>query len=511
MQEPETLITQLGPQLTKELSPPPASNFSSNHKQNIKLPPLDIILHLVELYFQHVHGQTYSFLHKPSFIPLIKQGKVNRTLLLALCGLTARYSKHPLIASNPPYEAGEHFIADARNSLSEEFDEPTIETIQAVIIIVQHDFFRYKGKRSMIYVSLAIRMAASLELHVESKNPSLSFRERESRRRTYWSLINLDRLGHSGTHWQVHLRTDTLKIQLPCKDYYYENNIPVVVETLDGSLPPPLPGQTNQNIRRGEWGLYSYIVETTILWCDINKYAMEEFKTEKIPPWKEGSKYHSLETRLQHLFSSLPKEYQYSKENLNVLCTLNQGAPLIHLHSGLLMSLCYLSRTMFPFNYDKMNFEEQPPAAFIERAAINIVASANSLSSIIEDALSLEDFNLAPFVGFSVFALSSVHIANSFSKDPEVSSAAKNNLAINLKFLVLMREYWYSVGVWCVLLKDRYFEKARRHRIKSSQNYYTQSDLSSKFPNLENKDESSEVFSVLERHRLHMLLRNLLD
>ena len=314
---------------------------------------------------------------------------MNRTLLLAICGLTARYSRHPLVTSSTPHEAGEHFIAAARKSLSEEFDEPTIETIQAVIIIVQHDFFRSKGKKSMIYVSLAIRMATSLELHLEPADLNMSFQERETRRRTYWSLVVLDRLAHSGPHWQVHLRTDTLQLQLPCKDYYYENNIPVITETLEGKIPPPIRITGNPTIQKGEKGLHAYIVMATILWCDINKYVMEEFKNEKIPPWKEGSSYHSLETRLQQLFSSLPKEYQYSRENLLALDTLNQGAALIHLHAELVLSLCYLSRSMYPFNYTKMKFDEHPPKAFIERAAINIMTSANAQSSMIEDELSI--------------------------------------------------------------------------------------------------------------------------
>lgn len=441
---------------------------------------MDIVLHLVELYFRHVHGQTYSFLHKPSFIPRIKQGKVNRTLLLALCGLTARYSRHPSIASSTPHEAGERFIAAARKSLSEEFDEPTIETIQAVIIIVQHDFFRSKGKKSMIYVSLAIRMAATLELHVEPNDPDMLFQEREARRRTYWSLVVLDRLAHSGPHWQVHLRTDTIHLQLPCRDYYYENNIPVITETLQGTEPPPIRvGGMIPVTRKGELGLHAYIVKTTIIWCDINKYVMEEFKNETIPPWKEGSRFHELETGLQELFASLPTEYHYSRERLMALDTLNHGTSLVHLHVELVLSLCSLSRSMYPFNYRKMKFSEPPPKAFIERAAVNIMSSANAQSAMIDDVLGMEDFHMAPFIGFGVFAVSSVHIANSFSPDPAVASAAKNNLAINLKFLVIMREYWYSVGVWCIILKDRYFQKAKRHKLKSQQSSYDTQSASS--------------------------------
>lgn len=456
------------------------------------LPPQDIIIHLTELYFRNIHGQTYNFLHKPTFIPRIKQGRVNKTLLLALCGLTARYSRHPSIVCGTAYQAGEKFIAEARKALSEEFDEPTIETIQAVIFIVQHDFFRSKSKKAMIYVSLAIRMAATLELHNEPHDPNMSFKEREERRRTYWSLISLDRLAHSGPHWQVHLRTDTLQLQLPCRDYFYENNISVVTETLQGTMPPSIRVTGNSPpVQKEEKGTYAYIVIATILWCDVNKYVMEGFKKETIPPWKEGSTYHALETRLQNLFTSIPKIYQYSRENLIAMDTTNQGTVLVHLHAELLLSLCYLSRSMYPFNYKTMKFDEPPPKSFLERAATNIMACANAQSSMIEDVLAMEDFHMAPFIGFGVFAVSSVHIANSFSPDPTIALAAKNNLATNLKFLVIMREYFYSVGVWCIILKDRYFQKARRHKLKAQQNSYN-SNLRGNSGSITNSIRNSE-------------------
>lgn len=462
-------ITQLAPNVP-QIPHPNTTARDTTISDSIELPPMDIIIHLVELYFRHVHGQTYSFLHKPTLLPRIYKNQVNKGLVLALCGLTARFSRHPAVAMRIPYLAGETFVSKARRIISMEFDDPTIETVQSMILLIQHDFFRSKGKKSMIYISMAIRMATTLGLHEESPDPSLTFLEREQRRRTYWSLVVLDRLGHSASHWHVQLRADIVDIQMPCTDYCFENSIPVVTQKLNGDPPPPIKlsrGLQYPAYPKGKLGLYSYIVKVTILWCDINKYVMEGYRQESIPPWEPGSKFSELETRLQNLFSELPKEYQYSRERLIALDTVNQGGALVHLHGELLMSLCYLNRVMYPYNYKKMKFSTPPPASFIERAAINIMASAKAQSSMIEDVLMMEDFNMAPFVGFGVFAVSSVHIANSFSSDPVVATAAKNNLAINLKFLVVMREYWYSVGVWCIILKDRYFQKARRHKLRA--------------------------------------------
>lgn len=540
--ETDSLITQLGPTIHQEVTPPPSDDFLSASpavtrmdasvsswgasvtpgylSNSGQLPPMEIVIHLTELYFRNIHGQTYNFLHKPTFMPRIKEGRVNKTLLLALCGLTSRYSTHPAIATSTPYQAGEGFIAAARKSLSEQFDDPTLETVQALIFIVQNDFFKSKSKKAMIYVSLAIRMATTLELHLNSKDPNMSFIEHEERRRTYWSLLTLDRLAHSAPHWQLQLRTDTLEIQLPCKDYYYENNIPVITETLSGEYSNmakatgtnEATGNNNYSSKytnsvpavKSEKGMYAYIVIVTILWCDINKYVMEGYKNETLPPWKEGSTYHKLETRLQQLIESIPKEYEYSKENLISLDPTNQATALIHLHAQLRISLCSLSRSVYPFNYKVMKFDEEPPKAFLESAARSIMASANSLSSVIGDALTIEDIHVAPFIGFGVFTVSSVHIANSFSSDPAIVQAAKDHLATCLKFLVMMREYFYSVGVWCIILKDRYFQKARRHKTKANtkrSHFAGKGDESNDIQKAENDEEDSGAATSAIRAR----------
>lgn len=99
--------------------------------------------------------------------------------------------------------------------------------------------------------------------------------------------------------------------------------------------------------------MYSYIVKVTILWCDINKYVMEGYRQESIPPWEPGSKFSELETRLQNLFFGASQRVPVLRERLIALDTVNQGGALVHLHGELLMSLCYLNRVMYPYNYKR--------------------------------------------------------------------------------------------------------------------------------------------------------------
>lgn len=474
----QSLITQLGPSiLIKELTPPPGDSTepaanSTNPLGSGELPNMNVTLHLIELYFRNIHGQTYNFLHKPTFIPKVKKGKVNPTLLLALCGLTSRYSRHPAITCSTPYEAGEVFMDRAKKRVANEFDEPSLETVQAIIFIVQNEFFKSKSKKAMIYVALAIRMATHLELHID-KSEGLGFVEKEERRRTFWSLAALDRLAHSAPHWKVQLRID-VNIQLPCKDYFYENNIAVDALTTreyeklsNANEEEREEMMKNRDFKekKDNLGIYAYNLLGLALWSDINKYVMENYKKETIAPWLPGSLFNRLQTKLQNIIDLLPPELHYKTEKLAELDTINQASAFVHLHSALLTSVCCLYRSMYPFNTKLFStkFKDSPPKAFLQACAHKIMTSATQQSQIVADFLATEDLTIAPFIGFGVFTVSSVHIANSFSKNATVAMQAKNCLAINLKLLVIMREYYYTVGVWCIILKNRYFQKAKCH------------------------------------------------
>ncbi|KAK9240743.1 fungal-specific transcription factor domain-containing protein, partial [Lipomyces kononenkoae] len=201
---------------------------------NVNMPDFEIITHLTELYFRYLNNQSYSFLHKPTFFPRLRAGQVNPLLVLTVCSVSARFSRHPQIMTQPRYAAGEPFLQEARKLLSQEFDEPTVETTQALLIMGFNDFCGLNGGRAAIYSGLSMRMAATLGLNKESDDPDLSWVDREIRRKTWWSVLVFDRLAHSGPKRSFLLMEEECQIQLPSSDHAFLNSIPVVTELLTG-------------------------------------------------------------------------------------------------------------------------------------------------------------------------------------------------------------------------------------------------------------------------------------
>ncbi|KAK9494693.1 fungal-specific transcription factor domain-containing protein [Lipomyces doorenjongii] len=420
---------------------------------NVNMPDFEIIEHLTELYFRYLNNQSYSFLHKPTFIPRLRAGQVNPLLVLTVCAVSARFSRHPQIMTQPRYAAGEPFLQEARKLLSQEFDEPTVETTQALLIMGFNDFCGLNGGRAAIYSGLSMRMAATLGLNKESDDPNLSWVDREIRRKTWWSVLVFDRLAHSGPKRSFLLMEEECQIQLPSSDHAFLNSIPVVTELLTGEYPP-----NDAELPRVPLDLPGYHVKSVIMWGHITSYVNMDRKRENMAPWTEYSEFQQLESEIDSFYSSLPPHLVYSRENLIALHATQQAGTFVHMHVCIQQCLCALHRCIYPYDHSNSKFEA-PPISFIERSANKLTAAACAISGILNDTLQIEDVLPAAFVGFGAYNSATVHIVNAFSTDPAISLMAKRHLTVNLKFLVLMREYWSIAGGWCSSLKDRYFHK----------------------------------------------------
>ena len=154
------------------------------------LPPLHIQEHLAETYFANCHVP-YIVLHKPTFMKQIAEASVPPALILAVCAVSARFSRHPDVRQHPMSTAGDEYAAKARQLLSLEFDRPTLSNVQSLVILGLHEFGSSRGARAWMYAGIAIRMAISLGLNVEddARLQNSTWIECEIRRRVFWATF----------------------------------------------------------------------------------------------------------------------------------------------------------------------------------------------------------------------------------------------------------------------------------------------------------------------------------
>lgn len=151
-----------------------------------RLPPPDVVEHLVNVYFTFVYSQTYAFLHRQTFTEtLYKQPPV---LIMSLCAVAARFSeefsKHE-----------EEFAVPARSLIFENYDNYCVEVVQSMVHMGLHDFGSSNGDKAWMFCGMAVRMGSALNLNLENGQAKMIIKSpiaREVARRTYWSYYLMD-------------------------------------------------------------------------------------------------------------------------------------------------------------------------------------------------------------------------------------------------------------------------------------------------------------------------------
>ncbi|KAI9797455.1 MAG: hypothetical protein M1833_005495 [Piccolia ochrophora] len=233
--------------------------------------------------FQRHFSTDLPFLHPPSFLqPLqersasgfapTKEAKelpqyespASSTLIkLALLCLTARF--HPQLAahhspatsSQPtnPVVASENYAAALKARLAGSSGDlvslPSLERIQALLMLGLHEWGMCRGITAWLYVGVAVRMSQAMGLqfevelddeplalssamsneaqylgvrpkrHIAQRRATLAaedFVQQEIRRRTFWSCFLMDRYLSSGKYRPQMVNVKDLRIQLPSSD-----------------------------------------------------------------------------------------------------------------------------------------------------------------------------------------------------------------------------------------------------------------------------------------------------
>ncbi|KAJ6788060.1 hypothetical protein PWT90_10111 [Aphanocladium album] len=212
-----------------------------------------LLIHLVEMFFTHV-GCNFPFLKKDKLLRHIRDKRVEPILVDSICALAARFSDSPSLTGGndkmPRTERGHVFAQRAKQATVDTFACPSVEAVQACLLMAYEGFGANQDSALWMYLGLAIRMALDLGLQKRvgikyqgEKDPwNTQQRSRgtndsespEDRRRddgdlsetgqreleqeridTFWAVFVLDRIISSGTGRPVTLRDDDFELPFP--------------------------------------------------------------------------------------------------------------------------------------------------------------------------------------------------------------------------------------------------------------------------------------------------------
>lgn len=432
------------------------------------LPSKEMQAHLAEVYFDYVYGQSYPLLHKPSFMRRLNAGKVPPVLILAMCAISARFSTHPQLRTEPCFLRGDDWAQRAREIALKGYDSPNITILIVYLLLGLHEFGTCQGGRSWMFGGMAQRMAYALQLHKENeydplindpeKKP-LSATDREIRRRTMWSCFLMDRFNSSGTDRPLFVHEQYIEVQLPVKEHLYVHEIHAPTENLEGAVPNPVPPDSGQLANpRENMGVTAYTVRLVCVWGKLIKYMNLGGKEREIEPmWSPDSTFHAIKKEAMDFKDSLPEMLVYTPENLKSHAIGKTANSFLYLHILWQQIMLFMHRFALPSTAGSRPPKDMPHD-FLTGSARTALESANQISVLINEAMAHNV--VAPFAGYSAFFSSTVHVHGVFSKNAKLEAQSKKYLAYNVKYLTKMKKYWGMFQYIAENLKDLYRQYA---------------------------------------------------
>ncbi|KAH8910015.1 hypothetical protein BR93DRAFT_447332 [Coniochaeta sp. PMI_546] len=434
------------------------------------LPSKEIQEHLAEVFFENLYGQAYHILHKPSYMRKLRAGALPPVLVLSVCAVSARFSNHPKLNSQPNFLRGEEWAAAARDIITKRYEWPNITILTCLLILGLHEFGTCHGGRSWSLGGQAIRMAFALQLHKDldydplrmGGRAQLSFVDREIRRRTMWACFLMDRFNSSGTDRPTFIREETLKIPLPIKEKNFQLDMPGPTETLTGEVMDIVSAEDGQVAdAKQNMGVAAYMIKAISVWGRVISYLNQGGKElDPHPMWSPDSEYTRLIKQTEDVLANLPESLAYTPENLHLHETENMANQFLFLHIALQQNILFMNR--FAVSSPKGSSLHDVPKAFVTKAGARAFQAANRISELLKDAES--HFITAPFTGYCAFLSSTVHIFGIFSGNAAMEATSKRNLAINVKFLSKMKRYWGMFHWMAENLREQYRTCADAHR-----------------------------------------------
>ncbi|KAI2614240.1 uncharacterized protein GGS25DRAFT_470864 [Hypoxylon fragiforme] len=206
-------------------------------------------------------------------------------------------------------------------------DNPSLADIQALCLLIIHEWGNRNAVRAYIYLGQASRMAQMYRIIAvhQTRNDPDQFIKDESFRRALWLIYVLDCFLTSSPGRQPAVSHHDIKdVPLPCLDMSYNFGTPVFVRTLAGGPPPLLPDSSTSTTEVGEFG---HIVMATQAWRNV----IEMLTTVTSATFSE-EECASLEAGIDAVRNALPLHFMDKPGQINLHITMGSGYTYAMLH-----------------------------------------------------------------------------------------------------------------------------------------------------------------------------------
>ncbi|KAI1390032.1 uncharacterized protein F4822DRAFT_221371 [Hypoxylon trugodes] len=354
---------------------------------------------VLDTYFTRFHAKPYHILDESTVRQRLQLNQLPTYLINAIYALAARYTAHPS-GYQSAVKLSEDYALRSRSEI--DTDEPSIDALQALLLLVTAFTATGKGKKAYMLLTTAIGMAMALELHREvDLHTRITTVEREMRRRLFWTCYLLDRFVACGSKRPCLISDNTILLRLPCWSPG-PSTLPVEGDFFqNGSNLQHLQGNGRKS--QGSSGL---IIDISRILGNTNRYlAAGGVKGDSHFPWHALSELSKIRQDLDiwasgtdDVFSSVDTLFGQPDSSVLVLSKLIYH--LIH---------CLIYRPFLPIDLAELAGTGQHQSWQIEATNICFL-HANAIAELVELGKQMASIEWPAFVGYCICTAGTVHI-----------------------------------------------------------------------------------------------------
>ena len=393
---------------------------------------------LLDTYFARLHNKPYYILDEANTRQRLRDGQLPKFMINAIHAVSIRYVPHLCGGYSGAVRSSQEYAVQSRADI--DVDEPSIDHLQALLLLAMSNFQSGKGKKSYMLLGHAISMAFALGLHRELPGDMrCSAIEREGRRKLFWTCYLMDRFTTSGSKRPPLMLDDSIYLRFPAWKPSASH------KSVDGNYFPngsSLPYASG--VSAAGQGSGAMLVEIVRILGVVNKYlAAGGVKSDSHFPWHASSRLSQIRVELDHWGDSTKDAFQ----SIDVL--FGQPDSMTLILSKLVYHLvhCLLYRPFLPVDLNELhgNREEQP----WQIEATNLCfMHANAIAELVEIGKTTGIIYWPSFIGFCICTAGTIHVhgAHYMSiRDGDVFADSADFLSREMTHLSDLRYIWAGV------------------------------------------------------------------
>ncbi|KAK3377939.1 fungal transcriptional regulatory-like protein [Podospora didyma] len=395
---------------------------------------------LLDTYFTRFNAKPFHILDETTLRERLQMNQAPGFLVQAIYAVASRYTHHPN-GYQSAVKLSEDFAAQSR--LEIDTDEPSLDALQALVLLVTAFTAAGKGKKAYMLLTNAVGMAMALELHREMDlTARVSPVEREMRRRLFWSCYLLDRFMACGSKRPSLIGDKVILLRLPCWASHPSSPLVEGEFFQSGSNLQYLQGSGKKS--QGSSGM---LIDISRILGTTNRYlAAGGVKGDSHFPWHSLSNLSKIRQELDvwasgtdDVFSSVDTLFGQADSTVLVLSKLIYH--LIH---------CLIYRPFLPIDLSELAGSGQHQSWQIEATNMCFL-HANAIAELVELGKRTGSIEWPAFVGYCICTAGTVHIhgahysRNGNAGEMNVFNSSTNFLSREMQQLSELRYAWASV------------------------------------------------------------------